>query len=125
MFKNVYKIERVFYFSFFKVKKHYICLKFQLFFFGGGEGGKSIIHLLIIVFPQKLCFLPTKLIIQNCYNLKIQQSKIFTINSIHTRQSSLYFCMVKIKKFKHIYVQKIIKVVQFIENLHCQKVVRP
>jgi len=79
----------------------------------------------MIVFPQKLWFLPTKLIIQNCYNLKIQQSKFSTINSIHTRQSSLYFCTIKIQNFNHIYVQKNIKVVQFIENLHCQKAIRP
>jgi len=43
---------------------------------------------------------------------------------MHTRQSSLYFCMVKIKNFKHIYVQKNIKVVKFIENLHGQEVIR-
>jgi len=44
---------------------------------------------------------------------------------MHTRQSlgqsNLYFCMVKI--FKHIFVQKNIKMVKSIENLHCQKVV--
>jgi len=44
---------------------------------------------------------------------------------MHTRQSSLYFYTVKIKNFKHIYVQKNIKVVEFIENLHGQEVVGP
>jgi len=44
---------------------------------------------------------------------------------MHTRQISLYFCMVKIKSFKHIYVQKNIKVVEFIENLHGQEVIGP
>jgi len=62
---------------------------------------------------------------QNCYNLKIQWSIFTKINSIHTRQSSLYFCMVKIKIFKHIHVQKKIKVGWFIQNLHCQNIVRP
>jgi len=28
---------------------------------------------------------------------------------MHTRKSNLYFCMVKIKNFKHIYVQKNVK----------------
>ncbi len=72
---------------------------------------------------KKLRFLPIKLIIQNCYNLKIQRSKFSTINSMHTRQSILYFRMVKIKNFKHIHVLKNIKVKKFIEKLHCQKVV--
>jgi len=44
---------------------------------------------------------------------------------MHTKQSSLYFYMVKIKNFKHIYVQENIKVVEFIENLHSQVVVGP
>jgi len=35
---------------------------------------------------------------------------------MHTRQRSLYFCMVKIQNFKHIHVQKNIKVGQFIET---------
>jgi len=122
LFEKVYKIERVFYFSFLKLKKILNLPQIPIQFFGGL---KSIIHLLIIVFPPKLHFLPTKLIIQNCYNLRIQWSKFSTINSIHTRQSSLYFFMAKIKNFKHIYVQKNIKVVQFIENLHCWKVIRP
>jgi len=77
------------------------------------------------ILPPKLCFLPKKLIIQNCDNLKIQGSKFFPINPMHTRQSSPYFCMVKIKKFKYIYVQKNIKVVEFIENLYGQEVVGP
>jgi len=33
--------------------------------------------------------------------------------------------MVKIKKLKRIHVQKNIKMGQFVENLHCQKVVGP
>jgi len=44
---------------------------------------------------------------------------------MHMTQNSLYFCIVKIKKFKHIYVQKNIKVEQVIVNLYCQKVIRP
>jgi len=43
---------------------------------------------------------------------------------MHTRQSSLYFCTVKIKNFKNIHDQENIKVGQFIENLYYQEVVR-
>jgi len=31
---------------------------------------------------------------------------LFTINSMYTRQSNLYFSKVKIKNFKHVYMQK-------------------
>jgi len=44
---------------------------------------------------------------------------------MHTRQNKLYFCTIKIKNLKHIYVQKNIKVVKFIENLDGQEVVGP
>jgi len=44
---------------------------------------------------------------------------------MHTRQISLYFCMVKIKNFLHIYVQENMKVAKFIKNLHGQEVVGP
>jgi len=48
-----------------------------------------------------------------------------TFNDMHTRQSSLHFCIVKIKNLKHICVQKNIKVAQLIDNLYCEEVVRP
>jgi len=43
---------------------------------------------------------------------------------MHTREDSVYFCIVKIQNFKHIHVQKNIKVVKVIENLHGQEVVK-
>jgi len=75
--------------------------------------------------PEKLHFLPLNLIIQICCIWKIQWSLFFKINSIHTRQSSLYFFTVKIKIFKHIYMQKNIKVEQFVEIIHYKKVDGP
>ncbi len=44
---------------------------------------------------------------------------------MHTTYNNLYFCTVKIQKINHIYVQKNIKVVEFVENLHCQNRVSP
>jgi len=44
---------------------------------------------------------------------------------MYIRQSSLYFCIVKIENFKHMHVQKNIKVERYIENVHCQEVVMP
>jgi len=41
---------------------------------------------------------------------------------MHIKPCSLYLCTIEIKIFKHIHVQKIIKVGQLIEKVHCKKV---
>jgi len=59
-------LRKVLIFDFLKVKNIAFALDFNKKKLGGY---KNIIHLLIILLPPKLYFLPKKLVIQYCYNL--------------------------------------------------------
>jgi len=105
LFGNAYKFERRLYFLFLKIKLNlYICLRFQSNF---RENKKDYSSSYNFSSPKRLSFLllnwSSKIII---YNLKIQWSIFSTIDFIHTRQNSLYFCTIKIINLKHVYMPK-------------------
>jgi len=91
---------RVFYFPIFKIKKILYLPKILIQFWGGIK--KKYYSSFYKFSSSKIAFIPCIL-----------------------NKNSHYFCTVKIKHFKHIHVHKNIKVEQFIEILHSQKVVGP
>jgi len=93
------------FFSIIKLKKYYICLKFQSNFLRGVKNHYSSSY---NFFSPKDAFFAYKLIIQNYFNLTFN-GQHSTINSTHIRQSIIYFCMVKIKNLKHIMCKRISK----------------